>query len=138
MHRESVKVFISKHRWIWLGFCLCLTVGWYFIPGLPVEIDMLVVRNMLLFLPWLMYAISVKSKILSNRATKYLSGISLEMYLAHMVFFRAIEKIKGLYLAGKGWIGFVCVWIAVVVGLVVAIEIWKRLLFVAKKKLRMV
>ena len=99
---------------------------------------MLVVRNMLLFLPWLMYAISVKSKILSNRATKYLSGISLEMYLAHMVFFRAIEKIKGLYLAGKGWIGFVCVWIAVVVGLVVAIEIWKRLLFVAKKKLRMV
>ncbi len=84
-------------------------------------------KNLILFLPWLMYAISVDSKVLSNKVMKHLSGISLELYLAQMVIFRVIEKAKGLYLLGHGWISFATVWVAVVVGLIVFIEIWKRI-----------
>lgn len=84
------------------------------------------VKNLALYLPWIMYAISVESKILSNKVMKYLSGISLELYLAQMVIFRIVEKVKCLYLFGKGRISFIAVWIAVVVGLIVFIETWKR------------
>lgn len=81
-----------------------------------------------------MYAISVDSKILSNKVMKYLSGISLKLYLAQMVIFRVIEKVKCLYLFGQGWISFLAVWIAVVIGLIVFIEVWQRVYrFVIKK-----
>lgn len=84
-------------------------------------------KNLILFLPWLMYAISVDSKILSNKVMKYLSGISLELYLAQMVIFRVVEKAKCLYLFGKGWISFVVVWILVVAGLIAFVELWKQI-----------
>lgn len=92
-------------------------------------------KNLILFLPWLFYAISVDSKILNNKVMKYLSGISLELYLAQMVIFRVIEKVKCLYLFGHGWISFVAVWVAVVVGLIVFIEVWKRVYQVFERKI---
>ena len=38
-----------------------------------------------------MYAIGTEEKVLNNRFTKYLSGISMEVYLCHMMAFRGIE-----------------------------------------------
>lgn len=84
-------------------------------------------KNLILFLSWLCYAISVKSPVLSNKVTKYLSGISLELYLAQMVIYRLVEKVKCLYLFGQGWGSFLFVWLVVVAGLIVFIEVWKRI-----------
>ena len=46
----------------------------------------------LLFGLWMIYAISGEWKWLSNKVVKYLSGISMEIYLSHMVLFRLTEK----------------------------------------------
>lgn len=128
LNREKIKGFVQQFRWIWLAVCVFLTVGWYFVPSIHIgEYDSSMLNHLVLFFPWLMYAISVESKVLSNKVMKYLSGISLELYLAQMVIFRAIEKIKCLYLFGHGWISFIAVWIAVVVGLIVFIEAWKKI-----------
>ncbi len=124
LNREVIKDFVHRYRWIWLIVCLCLTVGWYLIP--IDDMTVLMLKNLILYLAWLMYAISVESKILSNNVMKYLSGISLELYLAQMVVFRVVEKMKCLYLFGYGWISFVSVWIAVVTGLIAFIELWNR------------
>lgn len=94
-------------------------------------------KNLALFLPWLMYAISVNSKILSNKVMKYLSGISLELYLAQMIIFRIAEKVHGLYLFGHGWISFLLVWIAVVIGLIMFIEIGKKAWTLGQRKLKL-
>lgn len=40
---------------------------------------------------WIVYAISTKDVILNNRATSFLSKISLEMYLAQMFAFRGVQ-----------------------------------------------
>lgn len=133
LNREAIKGFVSRHRWAWLSVCVCLTVAWYFATNSDAGLSM--IKNLVLFLLWLMYAISVDSKILSNKVMNYLSGISLELYLAQMVIFRVIEKVKGLYLLGYGWISFLAVWLAVVVGLNVFIEIWRRLWALAQRKL---
>ena len=45
---------------------------------------------------WICLAIGPVSGFLSNKMTKYLSGISMEIYLCHMMGFRVVEK-SGLF-----------------------------------------
>lgn len=71
---------------------------------------------------WLMYAVAVDSKFLGSKPMKYFSGISMEMYLAQMVIFRALEKLKLLYVFGNGWLGFAAAFVMEIAGLVVFIE----------------
>ena len=40
-----------------------------------------------------MYAIGSKDIVLNNRVAKYLSGISMEIYLCHMMFFRVASML---------------------------------------------
>ena len=126
LYRGEIARIVSPRRWLWLAGCAVLTAAWYLAPAKPGGISFEVPRNALLFMAWLWYAISVKSAVLSNRATAYLSAVSLELYLAQMVIFRAAEKAKLLYLLGRGWAGYIAGWLIVVVGLIVFIEVWKR------------
>ena len=123
LYRDFVKSFISRYRLLWLCLCVFLTVSYYCVPvNMPLVPQLLIV-----FLPWLMYSISVESRLLNNKGMKYLSGISLELYLAQMVIFRGVEKLHGLYIFGNGIVGFVASWFMVIVGLIVFIETWKKL-----------
>lgn len=47
---------------------------------------------MVLFGSWLIYALGSDDFILNNRIVRFLSGISMEIYLCHMVMFRIVEK----------------------------------------------
>jgi len=132
-NREAIKSVLQRFKRIWLMICVCLTVVWYFVPS--DDINSFMVKNLILFSSWLMYAISVDNIVLSNKAMKYLSGISLELYLAQMVIFRVIEKAHCLYLVGHGWTSFLIAWILVIGGLIAFIEIWKRLWAITRKKL---
>ena len=42
---------------------------------------------------WPLYAIGSKDIVLNNRVAKYLSGISMEIYLCHMMFFRVASML---------------------------------------------
>ena len=72
-----------------LASCLVLTVLRFVvdIKGLFVLPDLWV------FAAWLMYAIGSKDIVLNNRVAKYLSGISMEIYLCHMMFFRVASML---------------------------------------------
>ena len=50
--------------------------------------DLFILPDLLVFAAWLMYAIGSKDIVLNNRVVKYLSGISMEIYLCHMMFYR--------------------------------------------------
>ena len=133
LNREAIKNFVQQYRWLWFGVSVILTVAWYFLPDDESAVTM--IKNTALFMPWLMYAISVDSKILSNKVMKYFSGISLELYLAQMVIFRLLEKVHCLYLTGHSWVSFLLAWVGMVMGLIVFIEIWKRLWTFAQRKM---
>jgi len=113
-----------------------LTAVWYIVPGEINGFEILMLKNLILFFSWLWYAISVKSVILSNKVMRFLSKISMELYLAQMVIFHLVEKAGLLYKLGTGWSGFVFVWIAVVIGLIIFIQIWKKCYSLMQKKLR--
>ena len=126
LYRDKIVKLISKFRWLSLAICILFSICWYLIPMEVNKVDITNLSLLFVFLPWLMYAISVKSRILNNRCTKYLSGISMELYLSHMIAFRVIEKVKGLYLFGHGWISLVVTWIMIMAILILFISLWKK------------
>ena len=72
-----------------LIICLAASIFEFYKPSF---VDEFMYLN-LLFGIWLVYAISGERKWLSNKVVKYLSGISMEIYLSHMVLFRCTEKL---------------------------------------------
>ncbi len=135
LYKKEIKEFVKQKRWMCLTGCITISILYYALAHPNIDINRPGPILLIVFIPWLCYAISVNSRILSNKAMKYLSGISLELYLAQMVVFRAIEKIKCLYLFGTGWISFIIVLFGMVVGLIVFIEIWKKLWMVIEKRI---
>lgn len=57
------------------------------------HIQLFIFPVMLMYVGFLIYAISSNEIILNNRITKYLSGISMEIYLCHMMFFRVASML---------------------------------------------
>lgn len=125
LYRKEIKAFVSVHKRICLAGCLLITVSYYGLVDPTIDNGDPGLWPLLLYMPWLCYAISVNSKLLSNRIMAYFSGISLEIYLAQMVIFRVVEKAKCLYLFGTGTISFILTCVVVIIGLIIFIEIYK-------------
>lgn len=83
----------------------------------------------MLYCLWLSYAIGSNSKFLSSKPMRFISSISMEMYLAQMVVFRVVEKLRLLYLFGNmglgGWMSFIFAFALTVLGLIIFIEFYK-------------
>lgn len=92
----------------------------------------------MLYCLWLSYAIGSNSKFLSAKPMKFLSNISMEMYLAQMFIFRVVEKLHILYVFGNagivGWISFIFAFVLTVLGLIVFIECYKIVVRLLKKR----
>lgn len=54
--------------------------------------------------------------VLENRVTKFFSGISMEIYLSHMVIFRVVEKLKLNRILGNGWLQYIVTSVLVIAG----------------------
>lgn len=93
LYREQIKIIAEKFRLIVLLICL-LAIALYVFIGRSV-FTLLAVSAFLV-----VYAIGASSAggVLRNRATHFISGISMEIYLSHMVFYRVVEKLGLLHL----------------------------------------
>lgn len=132
LYREKIEEFISKHRYPMFIVCLITNLGWYICPHSIVGIDLFTIESLILFTLWLSYAISVKSHFMNNRVMKYIGSISMEMYLAQMIVFRVLEKLKLLYILGHGVIGLIGVTVIEVVVLIIGIESYKHVELLVK------
>ena len=97
------------HRvYLLLAFCGTCTVLYYIIPQQIGDFNIIFYKNFILYSLWLIYAIGVDSKVLGKRVMKFISAISLEIYLSYMVVFRFMEKIRVEYLFGDDrWISYI-------------------------------
>ena len=75
-----------------------------------------------------------RSYILENRAAKFISGISMEIYLSHMVIFRVVEKIGLNRLIGNGWIQYIATVVIVLFGAILFSTVMQKLIGLAEKK----
>lgn len=105
LYREEIS---RVSQWaVWM-LSICCAVLYYYIGGntctyLMVSCSLLIcaVRN-----SWGM----------ENKATKFFSSISMEIYLSHMLIFRVIEKIGINRMFGNGWVQYVVTVVAVICG----------------------
>ncbi len=84
-----------------------------------------------------MYAISVNGKftILDNKVFKFIAGISMEIYLSHMVIFRVVEKLGLTHKFGKGALQYAITTILVLAGSIVFAFVLKKIIEIVGKQL---
>lgn len=90
LYRDSLSLMVKKYRWLSLFVCWIAVIIYYVV--IPSNY-LYVLAMFLIWGLWIIYAIGTEGKILNNKFTKYISDISMEIYLCHMMCFRAVEKI---------------------------------------------
>ena len=88
LYRAWLKRTVERWRCVVAVACLTLTGALFWVPGIYSHLLM----TLIVFAAWLVYALGSGDVILNNRMAKYLSGISMEVYLCHMMAFRVMEK----------------------------------------------
>lgn len=112
LYRDRVTAVARKFRWLPVAAC-AVAVTCYYLLGASVPV-MLCVCVLLLSV-----AMGSTGKgILHNRLTGFLSDISLELYLSHMVIYRVLEKLNLLKLFGNGALSYVFSAVCTVAGTV--------------------
>ena len=119
---------MGKHSIISLFLCVVATVGYYLLPNTIGDYQLIDLKSLLLYIFWLKYAVGTKNKLFCNRATKFVSGISMEIYLSHMVGYRIIEKIGLVSALGGGLLAYIVSSIGLLVGLMIVIPFIKKFL----------
>ena len=136
LYRAEIKFICKTYRWLFLAGCFSASVLWYFIPC--ESVNFFYIGTLILYCMWLSYAIGSDSNFLSTKLMKFISGISMEMYLAQMVIFRGVEKLHLLYMFGNsgigGWISYLLTFVLTVLGLICFIECYKIVVSFLKTK----
>lgn len=104
-----------------LAFYLVLTISRF-----VVDIKDLFI---LLIVAWLMYAIGSKDIVLNNKVVKYLSGISMEIYLCHMMFFRVASMLHLEKFIHNNNMLYVATYIATLIGAICFSHVIKYYVF---------
>lgn len=128
LYKEQLGRFVHKFRWLVLLGIAVMGVLYFWLGGaVPV---MLALCSLMLI-----YTMDRQGKyrILSNRVMKFLSGISMEIYLCHMVTFRMIEKLGLAHLTSSNVWSFVITAAGTICGtIILAIIVKKFLQFVPR------
>ena len=87
--------------------------------------------SLLLYTLWLMCAVtenasSHRATLLNNKVTRFFSGISMEIYLCHMMFFRIVEKLHLEHSMNNDDWNYWATCLLVLVGAVAFSLLWKR------------
>lgn len=75
-----------------------------------------------------------KSHLLENRITNFISDISMEIYLSHMVIFRVIEKLGLNRIIGNGWIQYIVTVVIVLCGTIFFAVVMQKIIGLGEKK----
>jgi peptidoglycan/LPS O-acetylase OafA/YrhL len=120
LYKEQLTEITKKYKWIVLLLCLLSTVSYYVIGGyVPVMIVM--------FSLFLIYALNGKiGGVLDNKFTNFVSGISMEIYLCHMVIFRVLEKLHLVHLFESDVLSYIFMSISTIIGATVFAVVTKK------------
>ena len=92
LYRDKMKM-TGGRQYICFAMCIGVTFLFFAFPEMRKNGFGALVAELILFGCWLVYALGSKDLILNNRVVRFISGISMEVYLCHMVMFRVVERI---------------------------------------------
>lgn len=138
LYKAEIEEIINKYVLPIVIGCIGLTVLYYFIPDQIKGIDLVAFKCLILYSSWLCVALGKTNVVMSNKFTALISGISMEMYLSHMVVYRLIEKVRISKIFGNSIVGYICTCLAVIALLVSAIVIYKKIVEMISVKIKQV
>lgn len=136
LYKESIIKKVRSYPYLSLAICFLATVLYYVIPhnvGTFSTNELIVLG---LYTVWLMYAIGTTNRVFCNKIVKYISGISMEIYLAHMMCFRIVEKLGVVQWFGSGVFSYVFVTVIVLVLQMISIPIVQKLIELVLKNIQ--
>lgn len=92
LYRDTLHRMAAKMGNGLLVICLSAT-ALYFVCPQSIWTLHRVIPLMIVFTLWIVYAIGETHSWMHNKVTDFLSDISMEIYLCHMVMFRTVEKL---------------------------------------------
>ena len=116
LYRSTIVLFICKRRTLSLVMVLFLTFAWLFAQSWLKVTWLRELITLILFAAWIIYAISVKSRLLSNNVMKFGNKISFEVYLCHMLVYRVAEKLGILHLSANELLSYFIATVFVISG----------------------
>lgn len=118
LYREEI---MKLNQWVALGVAGGSVVLYYLIGGNAM-------MYLLVSTTLLVYAIIKRGGLLENRVTKFFSGVSMEIYLSHMMIFRVIEKLKLNQILGNGWLQYAVTSVLVIAGATVFAVVMQKII----------
>lgn len=91
LYKDEIYNALSDHKIMLLMLCVIITITYWLWECNPY---CFVVKVGILSAVWLIYAICTNTRLLNNRVMSYLGGISMEIYLSHMMCFRGVSLLK--------------------------------------------
>ena len=120
LYRTNIR---SLNQWALLAAVL-FSVVLYYLIGANTLTCLLVSSSLLI------YAISNRGRVLQNKFTAFISTISMEMYLSHMVIFRIVEKLGLHQVIGNDWLQYCLTLIIVLFGTVIFSIVAQKILHI--------
>lgn len=118
LYRESIEQLVNKYKYIVFVLVWIITIAYVIRPD-GINENVLNLWLLAIYSLWVFYAIGTEGKILHNTVTTFISSISMEIYLCHMVIFRVVEKMKLTDLVGENIWSYIITVILVIGGSVV-------------------
>lgn len=87
LYRDVLQKNVERYNIISFVACVAITVLKFSIS----TDELYVIPDLFMFAAWLVFAIGSKNRLLDNKVVEYISSISMEVYLSHMVVFRAVS-----------------------------------------------
>ena len=91
LYREPLARWIDSH--MMLATLLTVVLSVMVFMAVPVGAPLPILRELLFFTLLIIYALGARNAVLHNRVTSYLSKISMEVYLCHMMCFRVVAML---------------------------------------------
>lgn len=132
LYKDNIETIFDRK--FMLGIVVALTVI-YYICVFKCE-ALINCIQFLLFAAIIMLAITISDKksILSNKVMKFFSGISLEIYLCHMVIYRVLEKLGLLHIAKSDLLSYILASAMTLAGAVLLSIIFRKIEEVCKAR----
>lgn len=123
---KVIPSFDYQFKVISLCVVLALTVGYYITPDVINSINIVVIKTLILYTGWLGLALGYDNRLMNNKFTNYISNLSMEMYLSHMVVFRIVEKIGIMERIESPVIRYMTTYLLLVMLLVMGLTIYRK------------
>lgn len=125
LYRNEIE---KINSWLALGMVAVSVIAYYIIGGNSIIC-------LLVSVALLSYAVIQRGGgVLQSRLAKFVSSISMEIYLSHMLVFRVLEKLHLNTIIGSSWLQYVVTVVMVIVGAAVFAVIMQRVIKVTESK----